>query len=126
MALLALYLFTMMLLNGWEAAVEQFDALWYLMVPLAAGFGIQVGLYTKLKQTVRNKANGALAAGGTTASAAMLACCAHHVTDVLPFIGVSGATLFLTRYQAPILFVSIGINAMGIVWMLKHLRTLRT
>lgn len=119
--LLALYGVTMTILNGWKATVEQFGALWYLMLPLAAGFGVQVGLYTKLKAVMRERAQGALAAGGTSAGAAMLACCAHHATDVLPFVGLSGASLFLLQFQKSILLVSLGINGVGIFTMYKHL-----
>lgn len=122
--LLTLYAVTMTLLNGWKATVEQFGALWYLMVPLSIGFGIQVGLYTKLKATIRQRSKGALASGGTSAGTAMLACCAHHATEVLPFLGLSGASIFLTQFQKPILFASLGINAVGIAVMVKHLRSL--
>lgn len=117
-----IYAATMSLLNGWEAAVEQFRALWYLMVPLAAGFGIQVGLYTKLKAAIREQSKGTLTAGGASAGAAMLACCVHHTTDVLPFLGLAGASFFLLQYQKPILLTSIGINAVGIVMMVKHVK----
>ena len=120
--LLSLYAVTMTLLSGWAAAVEQFAALWYLMVPLAAGFGIQVGLYTKLKAKVRARSKGALATGGASAGTAMLACCVHHATEVLPFLGLSGLSIFLTQFQKPILLVSLGINAVGIVVMTKHLK----
>jgi len=122
MGLLGLYAAIMTILNGWAATVEQFSALWYLMVPLALGFGIQVGLYTKLKAKLREQSKGALAAGGTSAGTAMLACCAHHATDVLPILGLSGASLFLLQFQKPILLVSLGINAVGIVVMTKHLK----
>lgn len=117
--LLALYAVTMTILNGWQATVEQFGALWYLMVPLAAGFGIQVGLYTRLK-----RGHAGVAAGGVSGGAAMLACCAHHATDVLPFLGLSGLSLFLTQFQKPILLASLGINGIGIVVMLHHLKKL--
>ncbi|MBI5620750.1 hypothetical protein HY949_03155 [Candidatus Gottesmanbacteria bacterium] len=120
--LLALYAVIMTIFNGWTAAVEQFGALWYLMVPLAAGFGIQVGLYTKLKTTIRERSKGSLAAGGTSAGTAMLACCAHHATDALPFLGLSGASIFLTQFQKPILLVSLGINVLGIFIMYKHVK----
>ncbi len=120
--LLSIYAVTMTLLSGWGAAVEQFSALWYLMVPLAVGFGIQVGLYTKLKATIRERSKGALAAGGTSAGTAMLACCAHHATEILPFLGLSGASIFLTQFQKPILLVSLGINVLGIFIMYKHLK----
>lgn len=122
--LLTLYAVTMTLLNGWKATVEQFGALWYLMVPLSIGFGIQVGLYTKLKATIQNRSKGTIAAGGTSAGTAMLACCAHHATDVLPFLGLSGASLLLTQFQKPLLLVSLGINGLGIAVMLRHLKKL--
>ena len=120
--LLILYAATMTLLSGWGAAVEQFSSLWYLMVPLVVGFGVQVGLYTKLKAAMRERSTGAIAAGGTSAGAAMLACCAHHATDVLPILGLSGVTIFLTQYQKPILLASIGINVVGIGIMMKHIK----
>lgn len=120
--LLGLYAFTMTALNGWKATVEQFAALWYLMVPLALGFGIQVGLYTKLKETIKEKSKSALVASGSSASFSMLACCAHHTTDVLPFLGLSGISIFLTAYQKPILAVSLAINGMGIISMYRHLK----
>lgn len=122
--LLALYAVTMTVLNGWAATVEQFTSLWYLMVPLAAGFGVQVGLYTTLKAAIRERSKGSLAAGGTSAGVSMLACCAHHATDVLPILGLSGASLFLLQFQKPILLASLGINALGIVVMFKHLKHL--
>ncbi len=53
-ALLLVYAVTMTLLSGtWVAAFEQFTALWWLMVPLAAGFGIQVGLYVRLTTVMK-------------------------------------------------------------------------
>ncbi|MBI3342921.1 hypothetical protein HY032_02085 [Candidatus Gottesmanbacteria bacterium] len=122
--LLALYGVTMTVLNGREAAAKQFGALWYLMLPLAAGFGVQVGLYTKLKAAMRSRSQGALAAGGTSAGISMLACCAHHATDVLPILGLSGVSLFLVQFQKTILLISLGINGIGIAVMMKHLRSM--
>lgn len=124
LGLLGLYSTTMTVLSGWSATVEQFQALWYLMVPLAAGFGIQVGLYTKLKTAMKQKANAALATGGTSASVSMLACCAHHTTDVLPFLGLSSISIFLSRYQVSLLLASLTVNAIGMFVMLKHLKSL--
>lgn len=120
--LLALYAVTMTILNGWEATVEQFGALWYLMVPLATGFGIQVGLYTKLKATVRRRSKSTLAAGGTSAGTTMLACCLHHATDVLPFLGLSGLSIVLTQFQKPMLLVSLVINIFGIFIIYNHVK----
>lgn len=112
-ALLSLYFVTMTILSGWEAAVEQFRALWYFMIPIAVAFGIQVGLYTRHTQKL-------LATTGTTSTIGMLACCVHHATDVLPFIGISGLSIFLLQYQIQILTISLVINFIGIMVMLKH------
>ncbi|MBI2332111.1 MAG: hypothetical protein HYU84_08140, partial [Chloroflexi bacterium] len=55
--------------------------------------------------------------GGTSVTA-MVACCLHHVTDVLPILGLSAAATYLTRYQRPFMLVSLGLNILGIVVML--------
>ncbi len=122
LSLLALYALTMTALSGFEAATQQFAALWFLYVPLAIGFGIQVALFSKLKQLMRQKAQGALVAGGTSAGVGMLACCAHHATDVLPILGLSAAAALIGQYQKPILIVSLLINAAGIGVMWQHVR----
>ena len=122
--LLGLYTATMTLLSGIDATIEQFQALWYLMVPLALGFGMQVALYTKLKTAIRERANAAIATGGTSAGVSMLACCVHHATDTLPFLGLAGVSIFLVQYQKPILLASITINAIGILIMLNHTRNI--
>lgn len=122
-ALLIFYVLVMSLTGGsWQATWSQFKALWWLMIPLAAGFGIQVGMYSKLKEAVRIKTKGALVAGGSTAAAGMVACCAHHLTDVLPFLGLAGVSIFMVRYQVPILALSLAINIIGIQVMRKHLK----
>jgi hypothetical protein len=51
----------------------------------------------------------------------MVACCIHHVTDVLPILGLSAAATFLTRYQRPFMLVGLGMNIIGIVVILTVL-----
>jgi hypothetical protein len=55
--------------------------------------------------------------GGTSVTA-MVACCLHHVTDVLPILGLSAAATFLTRYQRPFMLAGLGMNIVGIIVML--------
>lgn len=57
------------------------------------------------------------ASGGTSATA-MVACCIHHVTDVLPILGLSAAASFLTRYQRPFMLIGLAMNMVGIIVML--------
>ncbi|MFQ5614859.1 MAG: hypothetical protein ACE5GO_00085 [Anaerolineales bacterium] len=57
-------------------------------------------------------------AGGTTSTLAMVACCAHHVTDVLPILGLSAAATFLAEYQTLFMLVGLGTTLVGIAVML--------
>ncbi len=122
--LLLVYVVTMTLLTGsWAATIEQFTVLWWLMVPISVGFGTQVGLYVKLSDTMKQHARDTLAAGGSSAVIGMLTCCVHHIADILPLVGLSAISIFLIRFQIPILVTSLAINGIGIYFMLKHLQT---
>jgi hypothetical protein len=59
-----------------------------------------------------------MGAGGVTSSIAMAACCAHHVTDVLPILGLTVAAAFLAQYRQAFMLAGLGINLTGIVAML--------
>lgn len=109
--LLVLYAGTMTILSGWEAAIEQFQALWYLMIPLVVTFGIQVGLYAKLRSLPT-----------VSSGVSMLACCAHHAADVLPILGLSAAAALIAQYQKPILIAGLAINLVGIGILWKHVQ----
>lgn len=120
LGLVGFYWILMTLLSGPDAAWEQLKALWPYMLPLAGGFGIQVGLFSLIKQTIKTKSS--LAAGGTSAGVGMLACCAHHGADVLPLIGFSALSIFLLKYQIPVLILSLIINLSGVLYMLTQIR----
>lgn len=114
-----------------SATVSQFKQLWYWMITLSLGFGIQVGLFTRLKNIIKNSPTtnqaGAITAASTgTSSASMIACCAHHLSEVLPIIGLSGFAIFLTRYQIPIIVFGIAMNLLGIIYMLKTIAKIKT
>jgi hypothetical protein len=51
-----------------------------------------------------------------------LACCAHHLADILPIVGLSGAAVFLNAYKAPLLWLGIVMNVIGIIYLLRQLR----
>lgn len=119
--ILAFYFLTMRILGGsWYASFSQFEKLWYYMIPLSLGFGVQVGLYVSLKNTLKKKAsNKVMMANSTTSTVGMIACCAHHLTDVSPIIGLSAVSVFLIQFQIPLLILGIVSNIMGIVYLLK-------
>ena len=114
--LLALYFGVLTLVSGWSFTVDQFSEFWYFIVPLAAGFGVQVALFLKLREVVsRAKEAGAvIAASGTTSTAAMISCCAHYLANVAPVLGATGLVAFAAQFQVELFWVGLAFNAAGI------------
>lgn len=96
----------------------------WIVTPIILGFGIQMALYTILKKrlfvpSASTGPSGALTgASGTTSTLAMVACCAHHATDVLPILGLTAAATFLAEYRIAFMLVGLGTTVLGIVVML--------
>src|SRR3990170_5961359 len=84
-----------------QHAVEFFWEDRWIVFPIILGFGVQAGLYTILKMRLFvpvatiGPSGPMMGAGGTTSTIAMVACCAHHVADVLPILGLTAAATFL-------------------------------
>jgi hypothetical protein len=126
-ALLTLYLGIISLAQGAEHAFQQLALDAPFVSLIAAGFGIQIGLFDELRAVDRrHRASAAVTAAGTgTSAAAMLACCAHHVVDLLPIVGLSAAAVFLNAYKTPLFLVGIGMNVIGIVVIARQLQRAR-
>jgi len=118
-ALLVLYFGVLTLVSGWSFTLSQFSEFWYYIVPLAAGFGLQVALFLKLREVVsRAKEAGAvIAASGTTSTAAMISCCAHYLTNVAPVLGATGLVAFAAQFQVELFWVGLAFNAAGIAFV---------
>jgi hypothetical protein len=107
-----------------EHALELFWEERWIVIPIILGFGVQMGLYTILKKRLfipvaSAGPSGALTGmGGTTSTVAMVACCAHHITDVLPVVGLTAAATFLAKYQTLFMLVGLGTTLFGIGIML--------
>jgi len=102
------------------------ELLWgdrYFVTAIAAGFGIQTGLFVYVRRLLSLRARGGAAAatatGTGTSTVAMVACCAHHVTDALPVLGLSGAALFLNDYRIPLMAAGLAVNAAGVLYMAR-------
>lgn len=96
---------------------------------ISAGFGTQIGLFTyvRLLQRALARESVALTGAGTTASSiSMVACCAHHLADVLPIVGVSGLAVFLVEVRTPLMVLGLATNAVGIAFMLRELQRARS
>jgi hypothetical protein len=88
------------------------------------GFSIQIALFVYLKglHTQMSGANAISASGTGTSSLGMLACCSHHVVDIFPILGLSGAALFLQDYKVPFMIFGIIVNFLGIVFMMRKIK----
>jgi hypothetical protein len=126
-ALVAGYLAIISLAQGPAHALEQLAADAGFVAAVTAGFGIQIALFVELRAVDRrHRAGAAVTAAGTgTSVVAMLACCAHHVLDLLPIVGLSAAAVFLDDFKGPLLVVGIATNGLGIVVIARALRRAR-
>ncbi len=110
--------------QGWDYASRQFLLNRWYILPIYVSFGIQAALYSILRfrlfvpTTTMGHTGALMGTSGGTSVTAMVACCLHHVTDVLPILGLSAAAAFLTRYQRPFMLVGLGLNIIGILVML--------
>ena len=117
--LLGVYFVILAVLSGWEFTVSQFLEFWHFIVSLAAGFGIQIGLYSYLRSAVRrmDMSGKVVAVSGTTSTAAMISCCAHYLTNILPVVGTAGAIALVAQYQIELFWIGLASNLAGIVYM---------
>ena len=51
----------------------------------------------------------------------MVACCAHHLADLAPFIAATGAATFLTDFRVPFMVTGLGVNAVGVLLAARRL-----
>ena len=128
-ALIALYLGIVTLAQGSEHA---FDLLWgdrVFVALIGAGFGTQIGLFTYLRLLQRALARESIisaGAGTATSSVAMVACCAHHLAEVLPIIGLGGLAVFLVELRTPLILFALATNALGIGITVRQIRRIRS
>ena len=110
-----------------QHAIELFWEDRWFVLPIILGFGVQSSLYIILKKQLfipvaQTGASGAMTgASGGVSTAAMVACCAHHVADVLPILGLTAAAAFLAEYRIAFMVVGLGMTFLGIVVMLTIL-----
>lgn len=127
LTLLVFYFIVLTLANSFSHAKEQFALLWYWMFLLIIGFGIQIGFYYYIRRSIKEKkmqvgTNRELAVSTGTSAGAMIACCAHHLVDVLPILGLSVAFLFLSTYQTLFLLLGILSNIIAVMFMLEIIK----
>ncbi|MBI3596446.1 MAG: hypothetical protein HY203_04755 [Nitrospirae bacterium] len=117
--LLAVYFAVLTLVSGREFALAQFGQFWYFVLPLAAGFGIQIGLYTHLRIVTRHTdgSGKVVAVSGGTSTAAMISCCTHYLANVVPVLGATGLVALVAQYQTELFWVGLLFNMAGVVYV---------
>lgn len=118
LVLLSVFFIILIIFNSVEHVIDQFLLYWYYILILSLGFGLQVGLYSYSRQELKNKNLGAektsLMASGGLSGGSMVACCLHHLTDVLPILGISALSIFLIKYQVAFFLIGIASNLIGL------------
>jgi hypothetical protein len=105
-------------------AVELFWQDRLIVIPIMLGFGVQAALYTILKKRLfvpvaaTGPSGPLMGTGGATSTLAMAACCAHHVADVVPILGLTTAATFLAEYRTTFMWVGLGTTLAGVALML--------
>ncbi len=128
LALVGLYLGIVTWAQGADHALELLWSDRLFVGLISAGFGTQVGLFTDLQLLQRAMARESVAlagAGTATSSISMVACCAHHLADVLPIVGLSGLAVFLVEFRTPLMLLGIATNLAGIAVLLRQLMRIR-
>ncbi len=119
LGLVAFYLGLITLAQGWGHAAQQLAEDRFFIGTLVMGFGAQVGMFAYLRSVHARATSGGVAASTGTSTTAMLTCCVHHLADILPVVGLSGAAIFLNTYKTPFLWLGIIMNLAGVAYLLR-------
>ncbi|MBI2169635.1 MAG: hypothetical protein HYU28_09100 [Actinobacteria bacterium] len=103
--------------------VDQARRDWYYLAPIIGGFGLQVALLAELRRrrALHGRAAVAGGAGSGSSTVGMVACCAHHIADLVPFVGATGVAALLLDYRVPFMLLGIGVNAVGVTVAARRL-----
>jgi len=123
LGLLVFYLGVVSIFQGVEFAFLNLRSLWYLIFPLAIGFGIQIGLFVSIRHDAL--VYGTAAGTGAVSAGSMVACCSHFLLNMIPIAGASGLAIFLVKWQWAFLSIGIVSNVIGIGFMLRHKRRMK-
>jgi P-type Cu+ transporter len=121
--MLAVYFIILALVSGWEFTLEQFAQFWYFIVALVVGFGVQIGLFLRLRH-VTDHGDGSgkvVAVSGGTSTVAMISCCTHYLANILPVLGATGLVALVAQFQSELFWVGLAFNAGGVVYVGRKL-----
>jgi|SRR3989344_5944895 len=126
LGILIFYISVLTVFQSYGFALYEFKRLWIWLVPLAVGFGAQIGLYASITHDAT--VNAGATASGTVSGGSMLVCCSHYLLSIIPLIGITGLsafTSFLMTYQKAFFSIGIVSSISGIVLMLNHKKMMK-
>lgn len=110
------FLLSTIISKSFTHSFDQFLSLQPWISFLILTFGVQIGLYKLIHSKSR-----VIGATGTVNGTTMVLCCAHHASELLPFLGLSGISLILTSYQKDFLILGVIVNLFAIFYFSKFL-----
>lgn len=126
MSLLLIYTVVLSIGNSPSHAILEIIRWSPLLIIQLAGFGLQVSMYIHMRDrqqvSLLSRSASSLTMSNGVSASTMVACCLYYLTDVLPFLGFSAATLLLSSYKY--VFMSIGAlsNIVGVIYMLNKMQ----
>ncbi len=97
------------------------NGIFVYLIPIAVS--IQMGLFRYHRNITTGKIAGSEKmgmAGSATSSLTMVACCLHHVSDLLPAVGfILAASSFLIQYKDAIITIGLLANMAGSAYIAR-------
>jgi len=97
------------------------NGIFVYLIPLAVS--VQMGLFRYHRNITTGNITGSEkmgVAGSATSSLTMMACCLHHVSDILPSIGlILAASSFLIQYKDAIIIIGLLANVAGSIYIAR-------
>ncbi len=98
------------------------NGIFVYLIPLAVG--VQMGLFRYHRNLISGHAISGSEkmgmAGSATSSLTMVACCLHHVSDLLPTVGlILAASSFLIEYKDFIITIGLLANMVGSAYIAR-------
>ena len=120
-ALAGFYVAVLASSGGWEHLVDQARTDWWLLAPIVLAFGTQVALSVELRHRHRAHHLATTGAGTGASAVGMVACCAHHLVDLVPLLGAAGIAGFLFDWRIPLMVAGLGINLAAVAVAVRRL-----
>ncbi len=121
--MIGFYFAVLIIANSVEHALNEFQRIWYFILFISVGFGVQTGLYFYIKNFLNNSpAKVSVAGSAGVSGVSMAACCAHHLTDLLAVLGLSVFAVLISQYQTSLMLIAVFSNALGAIYMLSVIK----